>query len=161
MHIALTIVAVELLRLPALKLIGAALLVVFASQLLLKAMDRFPINIITVGAASLGWVAGEMAIGDPLVKGWIDAQLPWLHVAAPLAGALVVVIGKTLPARTGALLGSVARSTLEHCAVPAAGGARLRPEASALNAQRWPAASGAGWLRACCDPDVRATPAPA
>ena len=48
-------------------------LVVFASTLLLKLMERFPI-IITLGAALLGWVAGEMAITDPAVKAWVDAQ---------------------------------------------------------------------------------------
>ena len=77
-------------------------LVVFASQLLLKVMERFPV-IITIGAALLGWVAGEMAIGDPLVKSRIDAQAAWLHYGAPLAGAVVVVlVGKTLAARAGA-----------------------------------------------------------
>jgi predicted tellurium resistance membrane protein TerC len=74
-------------------------LVVFGSKLLLKLMDRWPI-IITIGAALLGWVAGEMAIGDPLVKNWIDANAAWLHYAAPAAGAvLVVAVGKLLAAR--------------------------------------------------------------
>jgi len=133
MRIVLTIVAVELLRLPYLKLVGAALLfwiavqllipeeeeeesetrstsmasaiktilladlvmsldnviavaaaakgktvllivglaisiplVVFASRLLLVLMDRFPI-IITLGAALLGFLAGEMLLTDPAV----------------------------------------------------------------------------------------------
>ena len=35
-------------------------LVIFGSTVLMKLMDRFPV-IITVGAALLGWVAGEMA----------------------------------------------------------------------------------------------------
>ena len=48
-------------------------LVVFASRLLLTLMDRLPI-IITLGAALLGWVAGEMAVTDPVAKGWVDAQ---------------------------------------------------------------------------------------
>ena len=154
MRIVLTIVAVELLRLPYLKLVGAALLlwiaiqlllperdgeghaetstnlisaiktilvadlvmsldnviavaaaakdsltlliiglaisiplVVFASTLLLKLMGRFPI-IITIGAALLGWVAGEMAITDPVVKDTVDAQLAYLHYVAPALGAL-------------------------------------------------------------------------
>jgi predicted tellurium resistance membrane protein TerC len=34
-------------------------LVIFGSAMLLKVMERFPI-IITIGAALLGWVAGEM-----------------------------------------------------------------------------------------------------
>jgi predicted tellurium resistance membrane protein TerC len=77
-------------------------LVVFASTLLLKLMTRWPI-IITLGAALLGWVAGEMAISDPAVKAWIDAQWPVLHYAAPIAGAAGVVIVGTLLTR---LLGS-------------------------------------------------------
>jgi YjbE family integral membrane protein len=71
-------------------------LVVFASTMLLKLMTRWPV-IITLGAALLGWVAGEMAISDPAVKGWIDAQWPLLHYVAPIAGALgVVAAGKLL-----------------------------------------------------------------
>ena len=169
MRIVLTIVAVELLRLPYLKLVGAALLlwialqlllpedegeghasaggslaaaiktilvadlvmsldnviavaaaakgsvmllviglavsiplVVFASTLLLNLMNRFPV-IITIGAALLGWVAGEMAISDPAVKAWIDAQMPYLHYVAPALGAAgVVALGKFLAGRAEA-----------------------------------------------------------
>ena len=56
-------------------------LVVFASRLLLTLMDRFPV-IITLGAALLGWVAGEMAVTDPVARGWVDAQAAVLHNAA-------------------------------------------------------------------------------
>jgi len=166
MRIALTIVAVELLRLPFLKLVGAVLLlwiavqllvpeeegaghgtgstslaaaiktilladlvmsldnviavaaaakgstvllvvglaisiplVVFASRLLLTLMDRYPV-IITLGAALLGWVAGEMAIGDPIVKEWVDARAAFLHYAGPGAGAIGVILsGRWLAAR--------------------------------------------------------------
>jgi YjbE family integral membrane protein len=166
MRIVLTIVAVELLRLPYLKLVGAVLLlwiavqlllpedegeghaqtgsnmmaaiktilladlvmsldnviavaaaakgnttllivglaisiplVVFASTLLLTLMSRYPV-IITIGAALLGWVAGEMAISDPAVKSWIDANAAYLHYLAPAAGALgVVLLGTWLAKR--------------------------------------------------------------
>jgi YjbE family integral membrane protein len=169
MRIVLTVVAVELLRLPYLKLIGAALLlwigiqlllpedeeegegksaantgmiaairtiliadlvmsldnviavaaaakgdltllilgllisiplVIFGSTLLMKVMERWPI-IITIGGALLGWVAGEMAISDPAVKDWIDANAAWLHYAAPVLGAaLVIAVGKFLSRRS-------------------------------------------------------------
>ena len=74
-------------------------LVVFASRLLLTLMDRFPV-IITLGAALLGWVAGEMAITDVASKGWVDAQAAFLHYVAPAAGAIgVVLVGKWLASR--------------------------------------------------------------
>jgi YjbE family integral membrane protein len=75
-------------------------LVIFGSTLLMKLMERWPI-IVTIGAALLGYVAGEMAITDPAAQGWVDANAAWLHYGAPLAGAiLVVVVGKWLAART-------------------------------------------------------------
>ena len=182
MRIALTVVAVELLRLPYLKLIGAALLlwiaiqllvpedggdghgsghtsmaaaiktilladlvmsldnviavaaaakgntlllviglaisipmVVFASRLLLVLMDRFP-AIITLGAALLGWVAGDLAVTDPVDQPWVDAHAAFLHWGAPLACAIgVVVIGKWLASRKVA-----ARAAVEAAAPAAA-----------------------------------------
>jgi YjbE family integral membrane protein len=75
-------------------------LVIFGSTLLMKVMERWPI-IITIGGALLGWVAGEMAITDPAVKDWIDANAAWLHYAAPVLGAvLVVAVGKFLSRRS-------------------------------------------------------------
>jgi YjbE family integral membrane protein len=74
-------------------------LVIFGSTLLMRLMDRWPI-IVTIGAALLGWVAGEMAVSDPATAPWIDANAPWLHYALPAAGALLVVaLGKMLAAR--------------------------------------------------------------
>ena len=48
-------------------------LVIFGSTLLMKLMERWPI-IITIGGALLGWVAGEMAVTDPAIKDWVDAN---------------------------------------------------------------------------------------
>ena len=75
-------------------------LVIFGSTLLLKLMQRYSF-IITIGGGLLGWVAGEMAVTDPLVKEIVDVQLQWLHVAGPMAGAaLVIAIGKWWGAAT-------------------------------------------------------------
>ena len=83
-------------------IIGLAIsipLVIFASTLLLKLMERFPV-IITLGAALLGYVAGEMAVTDPLVAPWIEAQAAWLHTALPVLGVVVVLAtGKLLASR--------------------------------------------------------------
>ncbi|HEX9672434.1 MAG TPA: TerC family protein [Burkholderiales bacterium] len=77
-------------------------LVVFGATMLMKVMDRFPI-IITIGAALLGWVAGDMAATDPVLKDWVDANAAWLHWGAPVAGAIfVVAAGKWLAARAEA-----------------------------------------------------------
>jgi len=65
-------------------------------------MNRFPI-IITIGAALLGWVAGEMAVGDPAIKDYVDANMHYLHQLAPALGALLVVaVGKYLGGRSEA-----------------------------------------------------------
>jgi YjbE family integral membrane protein len=68
--------------------------ILFGSALLMKLMNRFPIFIM-VGAALIGWVAGEMIISDPAIKDWIDANLPVLHVASPIFCAVfVIAVGK-------------------------------------------------------------------
>ena len=83
-------------------IIGLAIsipLVIFASQVLLKLMDRFPV-IITLGAALLGWVAGDMMVTDPVDKPWVDAHAAFLHWGAPaICAVAVVVAGKWLAAR--------------------------------------------------------------
>jgi predicted tellurium resistance membrane protein TerC len=62
-------------------------------------MDRFPI-IITLGAALLGWVAGDMAVTDPVDQGLGRSPCRVPALGAPLAGAIaVVVVGKWLAAR--------------------------------------------------------------
>jgi predicted tellurium resistance membrane protein TerC len=71
-------------------------IILFGSALLMKLMERFPIFVM-VGAALIGWVAGEMIISDPAIKDWVDANASFLHKASPILGAaLVVVAGKVL-----------------------------------------------------------------
>lgn len=85
----------------ALLVIGLAIsipLVVFASTLLLRLMERWPV-IITLGAGLLGWVAGEMAVSDPALKDWVDTQWPVLHHVAPGVGAVGIVALGTWLAR--------------------------------------------------------------
>ncbi|HET8747222.1 MAG TPA: TerC family protein [Ramlibacter sp.] len=73
-------------------------LIIFGSTLILKLMNRFPI-IITLGAALLGWVAGEMTLTDPAIKGFVE-QHHYLHNILPAAGAVIVVaVGKYLANR--------------------------------------------------------------
>ena len=70
--------------------------ILFGSALLMKLMARFPIFVM-IGAALIGWVAGEMLVTDPAIKGWIDANMASLHTIAPVAcAALVIGVGKSL-----------------------------------------------------------------
>ena len=74
-------------------------LIIYGSTFILKLMNRFP-AIITLGGGVLGWVAGEMAIADPVLSPWVESEADWLHAAAPLLGALAVVaVGKSMAAR--------------------------------------------------------------
>lgn len=66
-------------------------LIIYGSTLIMGLMGRFPV-LITLGAALLGYVAGEMAVTDPVAAPWIEANAPWLHMSAPLLGAVLVVL---------------------------------------------------------------------
>ena len=76
-------------------------LIAWSSQLVLKLIDRFPF-IIYAGGALLGYVAGEMLVGEPQFQSILEAQHA-LHWLIPTACAvLVLVLGKWLAARKSA-----------------------------------------------------------
>jgi YjbE family integral membrane protein len=74
-------------------------LIIFGSTMLLKVMQRFPI-IITLGAALLGYLAGEMLLSDPAVTDRLG-EIPHMVVTATsiACAVLVVVVGRYLAAR--------------------------------------------------------------
>jgi YjbE family integral membrane protein len=88
-------------------------LIIFGSTLLSAIIDRFPI-VIWIGAALLGWIAGEMIVGDVAVTNWFRSIDPtwlktvtrsdghggqiamtepvgWIHYGAAAVGALIVI----------------------------------------------------------------------
>jgi YjbE family integral membrane protein len=76
-------------------------LVVFGATMLMGLMERFPL-IVTLGAAILGWTAGEMGVTDPAIAHWIEINTQWIHTfyIAPALGAMAVVAaGKWLAGR--------------------------------------------------------------
>jgi YjbE family integral membrane protein len=74
-------------------------LIIFGSQLLMGVMQRFPI-IITVGAALLGFVAGEMLVTDQAMAHWFEGMGHGSTTLIELAGAVgVVLIGQWLARR--------------------------------------------------------------
>jgi YjbE family integral membrane protein len=91
-------------------------LVIFGSTLLIKVMERFPI-VIAVGAALIGFVAGEMVVSDPALRDWMGANFQMVDKKPVLAGvglewivglvgaALVVTIGMLLARRQSAEVG--------------------------------------------------------
>ena len=97
--------APEAYRVPLL-VIGLAMsipLIIVGSTLLMKVMERFPV-IITLGAALLGWIAGEMLASDPALEAWFEANVPHAGLVFGVVGAIaVVVVGRWMRQRqTGA-----------------------------------------------------------
>lgn len=76
-------------------------MVVFGSTLMIRMMERYPF-IVTLGAALIGWVAGETVSSDTALVPLLHSQT-WLHQAAPVVGAaLVLGLGRWLQHRTPA-----------------------------------------------------------
>ncbi len=88
-------------------------LVVFGATMLMKLMESYPV-IITVGAALIGYVSGEMLVTDPVVVEWFRVNAHWmvdfevfslfgrkfeLSVAGLVGAVMVVAVGKWLGSR--------------------------------------------------------------
>ena len=59
----------------------------------LSLMRKAP-DLIAIGAALLGWIAGGMAVSDPLVAGWTNANAPGLVAVAPALAAAFVWLNR-------------------------------------------------------------------
>ena len=83
-------------------MIGLAIsipLIIYASTILIKVMEKYPV-VITIGAALIGWVAGEMAWDEKVLKPFTSQFPQWFEYLAAGAGAIFVVgSGKALTAR--------------------------------------------------------------
>ncbi|MDD2928957.1 MAG: TerC family protein [Sideroxydans sp.] len=76
-------------------------MIAWSSQLVLKLIDRYP-AIIYAGGALLGYVAGEMLVGEQSLKYWIVSQ-HYLHWLVPVVcAALVLLVGSWLGRRRAA-----------------------------------------------------------
>ncbi|PLK49613.1 TerC family protein [Uliginosibacterium sp. TH139] len=78
-------------------------IIVWGSQIVIKLMERYPV-VILLGAMLLGWIAGHMAVSDPVLLPWTaDAAgepISLIKYAASVGGALLVWgLGKMLGAR--------------------------------------------------------------
>ena len=74
-------------------------LVIFGATLLVHLMERYPI-IITIGAALIGFVAGEMAWEDHAIAAWTSPYSSNMkYVAAVLGAVFVVALGQWIARR--------------------------------------------------------------
>src|SRR5258708_32632117 len=85
-----------------LMIIGLAIsipIVIFGATLLAKLIERYPV-IITIGAALIGFVAGEMAWEDIAIEAWTSPYPKDMkYVAAAVSAAIVVAWGQWLAPR--------------------------------------------------------------
>jgi YjbE family integral membrane protein len=77
-------------------------IIVWGSQMVVRLMDRFPV-VVTLGGMLLGWIAGEMAMTDPVLQSFATKHLGIIQIsqtinyAAGIFGALFVLcMGKIL-----------------------------------------------------------------
>ena len=74
-------------------------LIIFGSQVLLGVMERWPV-IITLGAALLGFVAGEMLVSDRAIEAYFGSAGQAATTIVEVAGAVtVVLVGRWLARR--------------------------------------------------------------
>lgn len=76
-------------------------LVIFGSTMMIKLMERFPV-IVILGAALIGWVAGETIVADAALHDLLGS-FQWAHYAAAAMGAaMVLAMGKMSQRRSAA-----------------------------------------------------------
>ncbi|MTK64082.1 MAG: YjbE family putative metal transport protein [Methanobacterium sp.] len=66
-------------------------LLMFGSLIVAALLKRYPL-LIPAGAALLGWVAGDIAVGDPMISDWVSVQAPALGVVLPFIGVVFVLV---------------------------------------------------------------------
>ena len=76
-------------------------LLMFGSLFVTKLLKRYPL-LIPAGGALLGWIAGDIAVADAAVSGWVTARASALTWALPIAGAgFVLLMGRIIQRWSG------------------------------------------------------------
>jgi YjbE family integral membrane protein len=70
-------------------------LLVYGSQIVSKVIDRLPVLVPLCGGL-LGWIAGGIAVTDPAIVAFIEAEAPAFIVVAPLSGAVFVMLASRI-----------------------------------------------------------------
>jgi YjbE family integral membrane protein len=66
-------------------------LLMFGSLFVAALLRRYPL-LIRGGGAMLGWIAGDIAISDPMITDWVNQQSPALTVVVPILVVVFVLI---------------------------------------------------------------------
>ena len=66
-------------------------MLMFGSSIIHFFIERYPI-LITLGSAFLGWIAGSIAMDDPLIANWANTQAVALPIVVPFLVAIFVVV---------------------------------------------------------------------
>jgi len=66
-------------------------LVVLGAQLIMKVIERLPV-LIFAGGGLLGYLAGDLVVGDPALAGWVASRGGWPHWAGPILGVATVIL---------------------------------------------------------------------
>jgi YjbE family integral membrane protein len=84
-------------------------LVVCASSVLSRLMDRYPV-FVYLGAAILGKVAVELVFTDPVIMSRLFVPEAWLYLLEALGAASVIVVGKSWQPRAASLVSTEEQS---------------------------------------------------
>lgn len=81
-------------------------LIIFGARLLSSVLERFPI-LIWLGAALLGWIAGEMLLSDMAVMQWLQVHMPSWVQSVPVSDTNPAgLLPAKVPFYTAAVLGA-------------------------------------------------------
>jgi YjbE family integral membrane protein len=80
-------------------------LIVYGAQVVMTLIARFPL-LVWAGAALLGWIAGEMIVGDSAILKWWAASYPWLVQSVPVAENPVGMVPTAWPHYLAAACGA-------------------------------------------------------
>jgi len=102
--------------------------------------------LVKLSAALLGWIAGDMAVTDPLIGDWIAVNAPALAAIAPALGAAFVFFADPSPRPAPSGVARLARSASPP--KPAAAAPAPRPRPKLVSADAAPTIAAAAELRA-------------
>ncbi|RYE35357.1 MAG: TerC family protein [Hyphomicrobiales bacterium] len=81
-------------------------LIIFGARMLSSVLERFPI-LIWLGAALLGWIAGEMLLSDMAVMQWLQVHMPNWVQSVPVSDVNPAgLLPAKVPFYTAAVLGA-------------------------------------------------------